>query len=170
MTFGLDHNFPANVHRVEGFHSNLSSRKLQQKILKTLQEVNRHEFTFEEVTTPVEPQGIVIFEFGLSDGGGFCYLDEELLKKAVNAASKTLQVLDFFCSIRYYKGNGEKRTPLKFDYYLMRNLFGKDALEVQVFHERGPRYVSPEDLIAFLVCRVNGGQKRKTLQPLAPQF
>ena len=47
--------------------------------------------------------------------------------------------MDFFCSIRYYKGSGEKRSPLKFDYYMLRTVFSKDIFEVQVFHERGPK-------------------------------
>jgi hypothetical protein len=37
---------------------------------------------------------------------------------------------------------------------------------VQVFHERGPRYVSPEDVTAFIVSKLNAGQRRKILSPL----
>ena len=72
--------------------------------------------------------------------------------------------MDFFCAIRYYKGNGEKKTALKFDYYMLRTIFGKDTLEVQVFHERGPRYVSPEDLTMFVFNRINEASNRKVLK------
>jgi hypothetical protein len=74
--------------------------------------------------------------------------------------------MDFFCSIRYYKGNGEKRTPLKFDYYMLRTIFSKDIFEVQVFHERGPRYISPEELTAFIFTKINesSNKNRKILK------
>ena len=74
--------------------------------------------------------------------------------------------MDFFCAIRYYKGTAENKTPLKFDYYLMRLIFGKNAVEIQVFHERGPRYISPEDITTFLVNKVNKTSSRKTLKKI----
>ena len=111
-------------------------------------------------------EGTVIFDFGIAEGGGFSYLEKNCLKQHLASLYRDVQALDFFCAIRYYKVNGEKKTPLKFDYYLLRTLFGKDALEVQVVHERGPRYVSPEDLITFIVGKLNAGQTRKILRPL----
>ena len=54
--------------------------------------------------------------------------------------------------------------PLRFDYYMMRVAFGKNVVEIRVFHERGPRYVSPEDLVAFFVTKVNETSKRKILK------
>jgi hypothetical protein len=38
---------------------------------------------------------------------------------------------------------------------MLRTLFSKDTLEVQVFHERGPRYISPEELTMFIFEKVN---------------
>jgi hypothetical protein len=38
---------------------------------------------------------------------------------------------------------------------MLRSIFSKDTLEVQVFHERGPRYISPEDLTMFIFSKVN---------------
>jgi len=166
LTLGLHENFPPNIHRVEGFNTTVSVKQLQQKLLQTLHQVNCKEFSFEEVANPTVPDGTVIFEFGIAEGGSFSYLDEVMLKTALSALSKDVQTLDFFCAIRYYKGSGEKKKPLKFDYYMLRTLFGKDALEVQVYHERGPRYVSPEDLVAFIVSKLNAGQSRKILKPL----
>jgi hypothetical protein len=76
--------------------------------------------------------------------------------------------MDFFCAVRYYKGAGEKKAPLKFDYYLMRLVFGKNSVEIQVFHERGPRYISPEDIVTFLVNMVNETSARKILKKIEP--
>ncbi|MCL4430059.1 MAG: hypothetical protein M1167_04830 [Chloroflexi bacterium] len=156
MTLGFYENFPTNIHKIDNFQSALSSKQLQQKLIQVFYEVNRKEFTFEEVTNPTVPQGKVIFEFGLAESGNFNYIDDEELEKTLNfLAKERLHSMDFFCSIRYYKGIGEKKTPLKFDYYMLRAIFSKDLLEVQVFHERGPRYISPEELTAFIFNKIN---------------
>ncbi len=76
--------------------------------------------------------------------------------------------MDFFCAIRYYKGNAEKKTALKFDYYLLRTVYSRDAFEIQVFHERGPRYISPEDLALFIFNKTNEAAKRKVLKKSNP--
>ncbi len=156
MTLGFYENFPASIHRIDSFISALSNKQLQQKLIQVFHKVNCREFTFEEVTNPTVPEGKVIFEFGLAESGDFNFIDNEELEKALNFLSKErLHLMDFFCSIRYYKGNGEKKAPLKFDYYMIRTIFRKDELEVQVFHERGPRYISPEELTMFIYSKVN---------------
>lgn len=161
MTLGFYENFPTNIHRVDSFNSTLSIKQLQQKLIQVFFEINRKEFSFEEVANPTVPQGRVIFEFGLAESEGFNYIDEEEAKKALNfLAKERLHSMDFFCSIRYYKGNGEKKTPLKFDYYMLRTIFSKDTFEVQVFHERGPRYISPEELTAFIFTKINESSNR----------
>ena len=156
MTLGFYENFPANIHRSDRFNSTISSKQLQQKLIQIFYEVNRKEFSFEEVTNPTVPEGIVIFEFGLAESEGFNYIDEEELKKTLNLLAKErLGSMDFFCSIRYYKCTDGKKTALKFDYYMLRTFFSKDTFEVQVFHERGPRYLSPEELTEFIFTKVN---------------
>jgi hypothetical protein len=168
LTLGYHEQFPKHVHRVEGYSTNLSAKQLQEKILQTLQSVNGVEFCFEEIAIPTVPDCPVIFEFGLADGQSFSYLDEALLDAAVCSLKKDTQALDFFCVIRYYRG-ADKKTPLKFDYYMLRTLYGKEALELQVYHEKGPRYIAPEDLSEFLAGKVNGKQTRKTLTRLPPR-
>ena len=168
MTLGLLDNFPINVHLVEGFKTTVSAKRLQEKLLRTLHELNHGEFTFEEVTNPTVPHGTVLFEFGLAKDGGFSYLNEEELKASLTFLNRErLEVLDFFCSIRYYKINGGKKTPLKFDYFFFRTVFGKELLEVRVYHERGPRYVSPADFVGFIVNKLNMMQSKKVLKTLA---
>ena len=168
MTLGFHDNFPINVHLVEGFKATVSAKRLQEKLLRTLHELNRGKFTFEEVANPTVPRGTVLFEFGLAKDGGFSYLNEEELKVSLAFLNRErLEVLDFFCSIRYYKSNGDKKTPLKFDYFFFRTVFGKELLEVQVYHERGPRYVSPADLVGFIVNKLNMMQSKKVLKAVA---
>jgi hypothetical protein len=171
LTSGSYENFPeTKIHRLETFSSSISSKHLQQKIIQILYEANLGEFSFEEVANPTVPDGKVIFEFGLADADSFNYIDEEELKRAQDFLDKErLHTLDFFCSIRYYKKSGEKKSSLKFDYYLLRTIFGKDVFEIQVFHERGPRYISPEDLVAVIQNKVNESSARKVLKKIKSQ-
>ncbi len=164
---GYYEKFPATIHQINLFSTSLSSRKLQQKLLKALREVNSMEFSFEEVVIPTVPNGKVIFEFGIAHDGGFNFIDEAELKKAIEFVSKNrVAVMDFFCSIRYYKLKGEKRLPLKFDYYMFKCTFSAGTLEVLVFHERGPRYISPEELTSFIFDKINStsNKNRKALK------
>jgi hypothetical protein len=173
LTLGFYENFPANLHRIDSFNSSLLNRQLQQKLIQVFYEVNRREFSFEEVTNPTVPHGIVIFEFGLAESEGFNFIDEEERQKATDfLAKERLSALDFFCSIRYYKVTGEVRTALKFDYYMLRTIFSKDMLEVQVFHERGPRYIAPEELTAFIFNKINekSSRNKKILKKTKSEF
>jgi hypothetical protein len=72
--------------------------------------------------------------------------------------------MDFFCAIRYYRGEGKKRRALKFDYYLLRTAYARGVFEVQVYHKQGLRYISPEDLALFIAERVNADSKRQILK------
>lgn len=128
--------------------------------------VNKKEFSFEDVSIPTVPDGKVIFEFGLADDEkfNFNYVDREEVKKALDSLSKAPDTLDFFCVIRYYQVKGEKRQALKFDYYLLRTMYEKELFELQVFHQRGPRYLSPEELIWFVFNEINQASSRKILK------
>jgi len=162
---GFYENFPVNIHRIEAFTTPLSSKSLQRRLIRVLHDVNRRKFSFEEVSCPTVPKCTIIFETGLADAGSFNYIDEEETRKVFSALRKApFQTMDFFCAFRYYKGTAGNKAPLKFDYYLMRVIFGKNSLEIQVFHERGPRYVSPEDIVTFLVNEVNKTSSRRTLK------
>jgi hypothetical protein len=156
LTLGFYEKFPSSIHRIDSFNSTLSTKQLQQKLIQVFHKVNNDEFTFEEVANPTVPQGTIIFEFGIAESGDFNFIDNEELKKTMKfLAKELLHTMDFFCSIRYYKRTGENRSPLKFDYYMLRTVFSKDIFEVQVFHERGPRYISPEELTTFIINKIN---------------
>ena len=165
MTIGFYENFPVNIHRYDKFNSTISIKQLQKKLIQVLKAVNSKEYGFEEIANPTVPDGRVIFEFGLAESGDFNYIDEEEVRKTLNFLTKErVHSMDFFCSIRYYKGIGEKKTPLKFDYYVLRTIFSRDNFEVQVFHERGPRYISPEEVTEFIFNEINeSSNKRKKI-------
>jgi hypothetical protein len=163
LTLGFYENFPPNIHLVETFNSALSSKQLQQRLIQVFYEINRKEFSFEEAANPTIPECKLIFEFGLAEAEGFNYIDGEEVKKVQNLLGKeNLRTMDFFCAIRYYKG--EKKSALKFDYYLLRTVYNRDILEIQVFHKKGPRYISPEDLTLFIFNKTNEAANRKILK------
>ncbi len=169
MPFGFYENFPSHIHRVESFASGFSNVQLQQKLIQIFYEINRKEFSFEEVTNPTIPECKVIFEFGLADAEGFNYIDDEEAKIALNSiVNEHLHIIDFFCGIRYYKVNTEKKTALKFDYYLLRFVFSRGTIQIQIHHERGPRYISPEDLTQFIFTQTNQGSNKKALRKTNP--
>jgi hypothetical protein len=165
LTIGFYETFPENIHHIENYLSFISIRQLQQRLIQYLGYINRKEFLFEEVSIPTVPEGVVIFEFGLAEDASFTYINPEEVNKALDfVAEEKASILDFFCSIRYYKGNGEKRTALKFDYYMIRTAYAKGTLEMRVFHERGPRYLSPQDLTDFIFKGINGDSTKKILR------
>jgi hypothetical protein len=162
---GFYENFPSSIQMSEAFNTTLSSKQLQQKLIKVFFETNKKNFSFEEVANPTFPDSTVIFEFGLADNAGFTFIDEQETEKVFSILMNDhLQTVDFFCGIRYYKGKQQKKTPLKFDYYLIRTIYGKERFEVQIHHERGPRYLSPEDLTQFIFNKLNEGTSRKPLK------
>jgi hypothetical protein len=169
LTIGFYETFPENIHHIQNYQSFVSNRQLQQRLIQFLGEINRREFLFEEVSIPTVPEGVVIFEFGLAEDASFTYINSEEVAHALDfIAREKAMVLDFFCSIRYYKGNREKRTALKFDYYMIRTAYAKGTLEMRVFHERGPRYLSPEDLTDFIFKGINGDSAKKVLRKTNP--
>jgi hypothetical protein len=132
-------------------------------------ELNGQEFGFEDIANPTMPDGTVIFNVGLAGEKKFNLINSEQVDAAVGILKKeNLQTIDFFIVIRYYKGKPEYRVPLRFDYYLMRTLYGKNSFEMQVVHDSGPRYVTPEDLSILIFDKVNEGSKKKLLKKLSP--
>ncbi len=164
---GLYENFPQNIHFVEKFGSSLAKKKNQEKLIEVLQKINTERLSFEQVGVPTLSDCTVIFEFGIAGENGFTFLGDEEAKNIQHSVEGTnLSVLDWFCGVRYYKNVKPKKTPLKFDYYMLRVGFDeKGTVEFLVYHERGPRYVLPQDLVAFIARRMNEASKKKNLKP-----
>jgi hypothetical protein len=166
---GFYENFPENVHNVTHFATSISVKRLQQVLIQMFHEINGKTFDLNEVACPSVPHCIVIFEFGIAEDNNFNYLDEEEANKLLKVIQKKpFQIMDFYCAVRYYKMQNEKKTPLKFDYYVLRFTFNKGLMGMQIFHERGLRYVSPEDLINFIISKINEISSKKILKAFEP--
>jgi hypothetical protein len=158
--------FPLNVHKVEVFTTSISSKRLQEQLIKIFYQLNKKTFNLEDVAVPSVPYCTVIFELGIAEKNSFNYLDEDEVEKTLKfIRRKPLQIIDFFCALRYYKKvQDEERKPLKFDYYMLRFMFSKGSVEMLVVHERGPRYVAPEEIASFLANKINETFSRKVLR------
>jgi hypothetical protein len=164
---GFYENFPTNIHKRARFATPISNKRLQQTLVQVLQAINSKTFNLEDVADPSVHQCTVIFEFGIAEANNFNYIDNEETTKTLKMINKKpLQIMDFFCAIRYYKTLKEKKTPLRFDYYMIRFMFNKNSIETQVFHERGPRYISPEDIVNLIVKKINQMFSKKILKAL----
>ncbi|MGD8545511.1 MAG: hypothetical protein PVH12_04985 [Candidatus Bathyarchaeota archaeon] len=148
---GCYDNFPINVHQIATFNTYISKSKLQQGLTRLIYRLNKEKLRLEDVAHLSIPQCTVVFEFGIAESKCFNYLDKEEIGRILKIAKKKpFRVMDFFCALRYYKKqNGEKRT-LKFDYYMLRFTFQNNLTGIQVFHEKGPRHVSPEELVNLI--------------------
>ena len=119
----------------------------------------------QKVSDPSIPQCTVIFEFGIAETNTFNYLDKEENEKLLKALEKRpLRIMDFYCAVRYYKKKNEKTIPLKFDYYMIRFLFENRLLETQIFHERGPKHIAPDDILNFMINKANRRLSRKIVR------
>jgi hypothetical protein len=134
-----------------------------------LYKTNIETCNLEDVADPSVPQCTVILEFGIAEANNFNYLNNEETNRALKAIrKKPFQIMDFFCALRYYKMQNEKKTALKFDYYMIRFSFAKDSTEMQIFHDKGPRYVSPDDITEFVVNKINENFSKKILKAFKP--
>ena len=164
--FGRFEGFPNNIHLIEFFSSKLSHKRLQLRLIEILQELNKQEYSFDQISIPTVPGCKIIFDIGIAESEDFNYIDLDEEKKLTEATKRRyLDEIDLYFAIRYYKINKNKRKPLKFDYYMIGIIFKKDrGLEIRAFHERGPRYLTPEDLVNVLIKKVNQKSSRKILK------
>lgn len=164
---GRYENFPQTVHGLARFTYRFPRRDLQRLILETLHRLNRETRELRDITTLPLSKCEVNFELGVADGFAFNYLNRQETSRVQRfVVKRALSVLDFLCVTCYHVPNRGKHGALKFDYHLLRFTFhGKNA-ELQVFHERGPRHVSPRDLLVFIKNRINEEIQRNRLKPL----
>ena len=160
-------NFPKNTHNIAGFSTSISSKRLQKALTQILLILNSETLRLEEIASPSVPNCTVVFEFGIAEDNDFNYLDAQEKDRLLKAiGKKTFPVMDFLSVIRYYRGEEEKKTPLRFDYYMLRFTFDKNFIEIRVFHERGPMHASPEELIEFVTGKINSAFHKKALKLL----
>ena len=149
---GCYENFPKIIHGINRFTYRASSKKAQQAIVSAFYQLNQKGRRLGEIAYSSSVGCEVNFEFGVGEDVTFTFLDKnELSILEGEIAERAFAFLDFLCVLQYHVvdelGN---RAPLKFDYYMLRFVFGKNHMEFLVSHERGPQHVHVYDLINFL--------------------
>ncbi len=135
--------------------------------METLQKLNSEAFNLETVADPSIPYCTVNFDFGIAEENNFNYLNKGEVDRILKLIHREqFHTMDFLCAIRYYKTEAGRRHPLRFDYYVLRLAFNEEAIEAQVFHERGPRHMSPEDVIDLIANKINEKSQKRTLKKL----
>jgi len=163
---GLYENFPEVHHGIAHFINKTSTQDLQKTFLHCLRRLNEKRES-PSLAEFIRHKVKVEFDIGIADGMSFEYLDEKGLERCVNEVSNAaLQVLDLYVVARYYVPDGEKRKPLKFDYFLVRILFSEQELEMLVHHEKGPMHLAVEELIELFFTRINRELKNQGFNPL----
>jgi len=160
-------NFPTIPHAKAILLNDSPTETLQRTILKAFTQLNTQEYDQITIST-VATNCKIGFEFGIAEGTSFNYLNMEEIERFKRSwVKKTPVRLDFFCTVKYYLlTNSKKRKPLKFDYYLFRFIFGKPTVVLTVFHERGTRRLSIEELIEFLMKQINNELANMKSKPI----
>ena len=165
---GRYENFPETVHGVAHFSYQASAKSIQQAILSALHHLNHKTCNLDAVTPYSKQKCEVSFEVGVAEGFGFNFLDKKELDQCLKSiAEKELQTLDFFFVVGCHRiEKGDKRVPLRFDYYVLRFIFQKSGFEMRIRHERGTQRVPLDDLTDFLTEQINAELSKRQRTPL----
>ncbi|MCW4051984.1 MAG: hypothetical protein NWE78_02085 [Candidatus Bathyarchaeota archaeon] len=153
---GRFENFSENVHGIAFLTFTAQLQQIQLAIIHAFHLLNQRKYRLDEITgssVQANENCEVHFEVGIGENAAFTFLDEEeLAVLEVKIVEKRLAFLDFLCVFKYYVSKETKgKSPLKFDYYMLRFRFDIDSMELSVFHERGPRHVHAEEVIGFII-------------------
>ena len=165
---GKYENFPKNIHGIALFEHQESTKSIQKAIFFTFFKINQQIYNFNEVASYLEQNCEVGFEFGVADGTDFNFLDKKELERCERSLSeKDWNFLDFFVLTRYYRiKRDNKRVPLKFDFQIIRFIFQKSFLELQIHHEKGSQRITIDDLTDFIAKKINSELSQRELSPL----
>ncbi|MFB0567701.1 MAG: hypothetical protein ACETVM_03865 [Candidatus Bathyarchaeia archaeon] len=169
---GRYENFPQVIHGIARFTFPTSTQQLQQAILEVVHQLNHKACSMKDFTPFLTSNCQVSFEFGIAEDMAFNYLDkEELGRFQKQIETKPPRIIDIFLVVRYHTINAKgKRTPLKFDYNMLRFTFSRKTMQLLVSHERGNQRIALEDVITFLTNKINEKLKRKTQKALVLKY
>jgi hypothetical protein len=163
---GTYDDFPQIHHGMARFSYSVETIELQRVILNCLLELNEN--TDGLALPELARQNMrVEMEAGVADGLTFNFLNRDVLNQCLKVASESgFKTLDFFLVVRYYRIEASSKTPLKFDYYIMRFMFEEKEVEMLVHHERGTRRLAVKEFMAFQVHRINNELKATRKAPI----
>ena len=148
--------FPGMIHGKALLEHNSPIKTLAKVVLRVLSDLNKVVLETDAARFPVPPNCEIRFEWGVSYGDSFVYLDVEETAKAERLLEDTVpSVLDFYFVVLYHRITSSKRVPLKFDYGFLRVLIAENKMEMFASHEKGPMRFPIGELLSFLAERIN---------------
>lgn len=154
VSLGVFTNLPRILHGYAKLTSEADPLILQRTFIKILGKLNSKKVEMAISLSGHEGllPGEIGFEVGVAEGDCFNYMDnsEEERLMSVLQSNGLMPVLDSFLIVKCKVKNGRKHSPW-FDRYIMRGKFTEGNVEFQLFHERGMRRLSPDELINMLV-------------------
>jgi hypothetical protein len=165
---GFYQDFPEIPHAKATFTSGAPSKMLQKAIANVAGDLNTQEFALDTIAHATVGNCNIGFELGIAETTTFNYLTSEEINRFLKSLTKRENVLnvDLLCIVKYHLAAGEKRRPLKFDYYLLRFIFRKPEVQLRIFHERGTQRLSIEELVEFLAKQINVELEKMKAKPL----
>jgi hypothetical protein len=166
--FGEYENFPKNIQGIALFEYHEAIKNVQKAILFTFYKINQEIYKLSDVASYLDQNCEVGFEFGVAESSNFIFLDKKELERCVKFLSeKDFGSLDFLFIVRYYRIKVDsKKVPLKFDFQIIRFIFKRDFLELQIHHEKGPQHIPIDDLTKFMAKKINSELVHQELLPL----
>jgi len=148
--------FPETIHGKAILRHNCPNKVLAKEVIQVMNELNAENLEIEKNPRSTPVNCTVRFEWGLSSGDGFVFLDVEETLRILSLLEKGAPpMLDFYFVILYHKLVGTQRTPLKFDYGFLRILFFGNHVEMAVSHEKGPMRLPIDELLHLLAERID---------------
>lgn len=165
---GRYQNFPTNIEGFARYNYPASTQTLQLALTKALYTLNKETIDIAAITEAGPTNCTVNFEFGVGHEDTFNFLDtEELENVEKTLKQQALPVLDIYFVARYNRTRPDgKRRSLKFDYGMLRFAFGRENMELFVYHERGTQRIPLDNLASFLKDQINlqlSAEKKKKL-------
>ena len=165
---GFYQDFPKIPHAKATFASATPVKTLQKAIAKVAANLNTQEFVLDTIAHATIGNCSIGFELGIAEATIFNYLTSEEVNRFLKSLTRKENVLnvDLLCVVKYHLATGQKRRPLKFDYYLLRFIFRKPEAQLRIFHERGAQHLSVEELVEFFTKQINIELEKMKAKPL----
>jgi hypothetical protein len=169
-SLGIFTNFPTIVHGTgEAFHKD-PLHKVQRATILALKELNNYR---ERYPLSVSGQsgtyiGTLGFEIGIADDLFFNYLDDETVQKLCKPLHprRKYHLLDFLIIVTYHYTQQKKRIALNFDHFHLRLLFDKRRVEGRLFHNKGTRRISLDEVLNRVFNQISKNMMQSSLGTL----
>jgi hypothetical protein len=169
-SLGIFTNFPTVIHGwAEAIH-NIRQHAVQQATIKALQELNRqHEpYIINVAGESRRYNGTKGFEIGVAEGVFFNYLNNETVQRLCNplSARQSYHHLDFLIIVTYHYSKYNKVRALNFDYFQLRLIFNTQRIEARLFHNKGIRRTSLDEMLNRILNEINKKMVKSSLGTL----